>query len=206
MLDALEDCDDLETATAEESIETEGVMAIGDKIVPLNTKRKTMKLSGYIGDMQVLILVDSGSVGSFVSSAVADKLQAQLQGCTPAQYITADGSPMTCSQNIPQLAWCTQGHTFHTDVGVLPLKCYDMILGEDWLEQYSPMWVHWTKKIMRFVHNGSSITLRGVKPEVTKCSAVSVGKLKGLIRRKAITHCVQLLPSTTQSQSIDSAH
>jgi hypothetical protein len=72
-------------------------MAIGDKIVPLNTKRKTMKLSGYIGDMQVLILVDSGSVGSFVSSAVVDKLQAQLQGCRPAQYITADGSPMTCS-------------------------------------------------------------------------------------------------------------
>jgi hypothetical protein len=97
LLDAREDCDDLETATAEESIETEGVMAIGDKIVPLNTKRKTMKLSGYIGDMQVLILVDSGSVGSFVSSAVADKLQAQLQGCRPAQYITADGSPMTCS-------------------------------------------------------------------------------------------------------------
>jgi hypothetical protein len=81
-----------------------------------------------------------------------------------------------------------------------------MILGEDWLEQCSPMWVHWTKKIMRFVHNGSSITLRGVKPEVTKCSAISVGKLKGLIRRKAITHCVQLLPSTTQSQSIDSTY
>lgn len=57
------------------------------------------------------------------------------------------------------------------------------------------MWVHWTKKIMRFQHKGTSIKLKGPKPEVTKCTAISAGKLKGLIRRKAIAHCIQLTAS-----------
>lgn len=56
------------------------------------------------------------------------------------------------------------------------------------------MWVHWTKKIMRFWHKGTRVTLRGIRPEVTRCSAISAGRLKGLLRRQAVTHCVQMLP------------
>jgi len=67
-----------------------------------------------------------------------------------------------------------------------------MILGEDWLEECSPMWVNWRKKIMKFTHKGKRISLRGVSPETNKCTAIGPGKLKGLLRRNAITHCVQL--------------
>lgn len=119
-----------------------------------------MKFYGTIGKTEVLILVDSGSVGSFVSSKLATKLQNQIQDYPQAQFITADGSPMICTKRIPQLEWTAQGHVFHSDVEVLPLNCFDMILGEDWLEQCSPMWVHWTKKIMRFMHKGKRVTER----------------------------------------------
>ena len=153
-----------------------------------------MRLSGNIGNLEVLILVDSSSVGSFISTVVANKLKDQLKPCQDAQYITADGSSMTCSQNIPSLTWSTQGHTFHSTVGVLPLQCYDMILGEDWLEGCSTMWVHWTKKIMGFMHKGARVTLRGIKLEVTKCLAISAGRLKVLLRRQVVTHCVQFMP------------
>ena len=98
-----------------------------------------MRLSGFIGNMEILILVDSGSVGSFISSNVAAQLKNQLQDCQEAQYVTADGSPMVCSKRIPNLTWSTQGHTFTSFVGVLPLRCYDMILGVDWLEHCSPI-------------------------------------------------------------------
>jgi len=73
-----------------------------------------------------------------------------------------------------------------------------MILGEDWLEGCSPMWVHCTKKIMRFIHNGTRVTLRGVRSEVSKCSAVSASRLKELLRGRAVTHCIQLLPKVSQ--------
>lgn len=154
LLDALEEGTDTDTASLEESVEAETVMAIGDVSTQVQEKRKTMRLSGCVQGLDIMILVDSGSVGSFISTSVADKLKSQLQTCQDAQHRTADGSPMTCSHRIPNLAWSTQSHTFHSSMGVLPLKCYDMILGEDWLESCSPMWVHWTKKIMRFVHKG----------------------------------------------------
>jgi len=40
---------------------------------------------------------------------------------------------MICNSIIPGLQWSSQGHSFSVDAGVLPLKCYDMILGQDWL-------------------------------------------------------------------------
>ncbi|CAD6232691.1 unnamed protein product [Miscanthus lutarioriparius] len=190
LLDALDDESSPDSLSAEESSELDGVLAIGDKTDHCQHKRKTMRLSGFIGSMEILILVDSGSVGSFISSNVAAQLKNQLQDCQEAQYVTADVSPMVCSKRIPNLTWSTQGHTFTSSVGVLPLRCYDMILGVDWLEHCSPMWVHWTKKIMRFMHNDTRITLRGVRQEVTKCSAVSAGRFKGLLRRQAATHCI----------------
>jgi len=167
-------------------------MAVGATVSPSSSKRRTMRLHGKIADKDVLILVDSGSVSTFISSALADQLHYSTQPCEVTQYMSADGSPMVCNKTIPQLQWAVQGHTFSTNVGILPLKCYDMILGEDWLEDCSPMWVHWRKKIMRFNYKGRRITLKGTTTEVTKCSTIGASKLKGLLRRGAGTHCVQL--------------
>jgi len=47
---------------------------------------------------------------------------------------------------------------------------------------------------MKFTHQRKMITLLGVRTEPIKGSAIGAHKLKGLIRRKAITHCVQMLP------------
>ena len=151
-----------------------------------------MKPHGKVGHLDVLILVDSGSVATFVGDKLSQQLQTSLQQRPAAHYLTADGSPMVCDKFISNLQWSTQGHTFKSEVGVLPLKCYDMILGEDWLESCSPMWVHGKKKVMQFTYQGKRITLHGVKSEVTRCSPVSAGKLKGMLRRNVVSCCVQL--------------
>lgn len=182
---------DNEVADADEE-ELEIVMAVGDTSPKM--KRKTMRLHGVVGDQDVLILVDSGSVGTFVSAKLADKRKHPAEYCEPAQYVAADGSPMACDKVLKNLQWSSQGHIFTVNAGVLPLECYDMIVGEDWLEDCSPMWVHWRKKIMKFTYKGKLDHSPGVHHEVTKCSAISAGKLKGLLRKGAISHCVQMLP------------
>ena len=68
------------------------------------------------------------------------------------------------------------------------------------MEECSPMWVHWRKKVMKFTYQKKSITLQGVKPVVTKCAAVNTRKLKGLFRRGAMTHCLQLIHEVKQCQ------
>jgi len=45
---------------------------------------------------------------------------------------------------------------------------------------------------MRFPLHGSRVLIKGIKDDITSCKAISSGKLKGLLRRKAITHCVEL--------------
>lgn len=91
---------------------------------------------------------------------------------------------MILHKMIPHLTWFMQGHSFAYDTRVLPLKCYDMILGADWLEDHSPNWIHWKKKLMRFPHNGRRIQLQGIKDDLSKCTDVSAHKLKGYSRKK----------------------
>ena len=74
-----------------------------------------------------------------------------------------------------------------------------MILGQDWLEEYSPMWVHWRTKVMKFTYQKKRIVLKGIRPDIIKCSPIGGHKLKVLLRRKAITHCVQMLPPVPQT-------
>lgn len=149
--EALED-DDLDSADDSE-VPDEVVLAV-DHSDSAPVAKRTMKIHGKVGKLEVLILIDSGSVGSFISNQLAMKLQLPLTDCAPAKFVTTDGSPMTCTQKISQLLWIAQGHTFSSTVGILPLQCFDMILGQDWLEQCSPIWVRWAKKVMRFTMGG----------------------------------------------------
>jgi hypothetical protein len=84
----------------------------------------------------------------------------------PSQVTIADGGKMLCNQVVNGLEWWCQGKTFKTDLKVLPLGGYDMILGMEWLEEFSPMWVDWKRKKMRFTYEEKRITLVGVKEQL----------------------------------------
>ena len=99
-----------------------------------------------IGKHQVLILVDSDSVGTFVSNQLVQHLKLSTTSCELCTFRAADGGVMLCDQKVSQLKWFIQGHHFLSDAKVLPLKCYDLILGEDWLEEFSPMTIDYKLK------------------------------------------------------------
>ena len=63
-----------------------------------------------------------------------------------------------------------------------------MILGLDWLEAHSPMEVHWGQKWIHLQHQGQSIHLAGILPELL------VGAL------------LQLCSAKIQQQTEDMAH
>ena len=82
----------------------ETVLAVGHSDTA-TVRRKTLKLCGTIGKLDVLILVDSGIVGTFTSSQLAERLQVPLSECPPTHYMTVDGSPMICSHQVKNLQW-----------------------------------------------------------------------------------------------------
>ncbi|XP_040259896.1 uncharacterized protein [Aegilops tauschii subsp. strangulata] len=161
---------------------------------------RTIRLQGKLQSQQVLMLVDSGSSHSFISSVLAAKLQGVRHSPKALKVKIADGGQLLCNQEITRCSWSVQGHKFCTDLKVLPLGCYDMIIGMDSLEEHSPMDVHWGQKHMSFDHHGKRITLRGVQPKMDDCHPVSVEQLHFLMAHNDIHQLVQLQTVSDQKE------
>ncbi|RLN30751.1 hypothetical protein C2845_PM05G19660 [Panicum miliaceum] len=167
------------------------LMAVSDDSPSLTKRRRTVQFRGLVGKQEALILVDSGSEYSFVNEAMVAKVQCSMQPIPKEFFTVADGGSISCTTMIPNMQWWTQGNTFTQDTRVIPLGSFDMILGADWLESHSPMWVHWKLKKMRFSHLGKKILLQGIPATPSTCRAIGVNKLNGLLRRKAVNHMIR---------------
>ena len=123
---------------------------------------RTMRFEGTILDIPLLILVDSGSSHSFLSSAVAAQLPGVQQLSDAISVQVANGNVMLCSTHLPAAVWKIQNYHFSSDLRILPLQHFDLILGMDWLESFSPMKVHWKLKWLSIPYQNSTILLQGI--------------------------------------------
>lgn len=197
LLEAVQENSEPDYTSAEEDSEVapgQVVMVVQHASVEYTSVRKnrTLRLRGFIGKQEILILVDSGSAETFVSQELASQIQQEQIECKPLQFTSADGNKMLSNQMIPQLQWHVQGHYFTYDTRILPFKGYDMILGADWLEDHSPIWIHWKKKLLKFTADKQRIMLKGITDTVPWCSQISGHKLKGLIRKKVVSHILEV--------------
>lgn len=196
---------DADNSHDEDSVPEDCVMTLQKNTIPGQTKkRKTMRFKGLVNKQEFLVLLDSGSAGTFISQDLANHFKDQLQPCEELQFATANGSPMISNTCIPQFQWFIQGQSFTYDVRGLPLQCFYIIIGADWLEDHSPTWIHWKKKKMSFPLNGKRIQLLGISNDLSTCKPISVPKHKGLLRRKAVFHTVELrrIPMCTTSAEL----
>lgn len=108
---------------------------------------KTMCFSGINQGVPLSILVDSGS-----SHTLSSKVVATLSGISalsPSVCIrVANGAVLHYVAHLPKAHWSMQECQFQTDLKIMPLPVYDMILGLYWLESFCPMQVHWKQKWM----------------------------------------------------------
>ena len=176
----------------------EHVMKLSVHALEGTTSRTSMRLNGLIANQNVLILIDSGSSSNFISQQLTAKLALPTKEMPLAKVSVAGGGTIACFKYIPSVVWYTQGHKFTTDLKVLPLKSYDIILGMDWLENQNDgkMWVNWKKKTMRFKHEGIRITLRGVQPSVDTCTAIDSNTLSTVLHRGEVCQLIELCEIT----------
>jgi hypothetical protein len=121
-----------------------------------------IRLAAHVRDQAMLLLLDSGSSHSFVSSSFVHRLQLPTTPIHPVPVKVANGQFIVCDSIVTNLPWTSQGHTIHTDLRVLNLDAYDGVLGMDWLDAHSPMTCQWKEKAISFDHQGFWITLQGV--------------------------------------------
>jgi hypothetical protein len=103
---------------------------------------KTLKIRGSIQNLEFLVLINFSSSHSFISAQVTSLLQGVTPIASPIIVQVANGNVIQASSKILQVEWSLQGYSFHFDLKVLPLYSFDMILGMECLERFSPIKIH----------------------------------------------------------------
>jgi hypothetical protein len=149
-------------ATIDDDSEEETLMSISKLAASGATTPRAVRVVGMIEDQEVLILVDSGSSHCFLSDTVAAKLSIQAAEIPVSRVRVAGGGILQCNKQIKDCVWWAQGYSFSTDLRILALGCYDMVLGMDWLESIGEMNIDWVQKSLHFQHQGEPVSLQGV--------------------------------------------
>jgi hypothetical protein len=177
-----------------DSSDSESLMMLSAHATAGTTHSKSIRLQGTVQGKQVLILVDSGSTGSFISQYAADQLALLVAKVSKVTVTVADGGKTLCDTAVPLVKWQCQGNSFVTTLRVFPILGYDMILGMDWLDAIGKMWIDWHRKKLRFKHAGVRITLRGIRDDISQCKHISQEELAQIMHDRAIAQVVQLCP------------
>lgn len=119
-----------------------------------------------MGDQHIRILLDSRSSHTFISPAVAAQYGSVKPLSSPLKVQIANGQLLLCTSHIPAAHWSLQQCQFTSDLKILPLSSYDMILGLDWLETQSPMEIHWAQKWIQLQYHGQPVQLVGILLEL----------------------------------------
>ena len=109
----------------------------------------------------------------------------------------ANGDRIQCMQHIPQAVWSLGVCEFQSNLRILPLQTYDLIVGMDWLELYSPMMVHWAEKWLVVPYQGSTVKLFGLQTATNHCSVIEFCQLTDLSEKEQ--GILSTLPEELQS-------
>lgn len=175
--DQVEAANDLSAPDHSQHEEAQLSVVLSQEAVSGSEGPQTMKFVGSIQGHQLQILVDSGSTHTFLSRVIADHLVGVSQLPTPLIVQVANGGILQCDSALLSASWAIQDITFSSNLKILPLPHFDLIIGMDWLESFSPMKVYWKSKWMTIPYNGAMVLLQGIKSDLHEELVVQVSSL-----------------------------
>lgn len=161
----------------------------------------TVKVVGSVGNRQLHILIHSGSTHNFINSQAAIKLRCSQIAVKPLSVSVVNGSHLSCISMCPNFQWVMQGLWFKTDVFVLPLDNYDMVVGIQWLALLDDIVWNFKKLTMKFFIEGTLCELQGIGSNgLSLCSVEKMNDLLSHSDRLAAIHLcsIQMLEPNLQ--------
>ena len=121
--------------------------------------KSTFSLLLTIGGKWAVPLVDSGSSDTFMSKQFVEQNNIITQQAPITKVIVAGGAHKLSDACLPSTQFSVQGHRFESTFKILPLKTFDMILGADWIYEYSPIGLDLKKRELVVTKNGTPIKM-----------------------------------------------
>lgn len=172
----------------------EDLMALSVHATQGTDSVRTVRMLGKIKETEVIMLINSDSSHCFISESLASTWPHWKLLSTTMKVRLASGSKLLCTHELEAFPITISGHCFHVNLKILPLQCYDVILGIDWLEQHSPMAVDWREKWLSFDFQGTRIKLQGVRPDTLNYEVISLQEVIQLEQKGELWCALELFP------------
>lgn len=154
----------------------------------------TIKIKGKVRGKSLTVLIDTGATHTFLDPRVATDAGFELQEATVMEVAVANGSKMFSHQLCVEFTWEMQGTKFTYNPRILKLGGCDMVLGGDWLREYSLVVFDFKQLKISFAKEGNQVEISGFKKE-SSLKSMSGLKLEKLLKKKVpllITQFAQL--------------
>lgn len=123
-------------------------------------RASSLEFQGMLGNMAVVILVDTGSTHNFLHPRVAEKCQLPLRAIWPFRVYVGNGESLSCSHMSRHVEVVIQGHTFALDLYILPVHGPDLIFGLSWLRSLLRVTSDYVAGMIEFIREGKLICLK----------------------------------------------
>jgi hypothetical protein len=123
---------------------------------------KTMRVSGYLGNLKVVILIDSGSTHNFMDAALIHKLQLLVNKASVVRVQVANGEVIVSEGKCDGVKVTVQEQSFTFDSYVIVLAGCDIVLGIQWLVTLGPILWNFKDLTMEFTLGQQHCLLQGL--------------------------------------------
>lgn len=161
----------------------------------------TFSLIIEIAGKRATTLFDSGSPDTFMSKAFAIKSNCHQQPILPRKVTVAGGGKLLSMSQVPVMDFKVQGHTFCSKFKVLDLVAYDIILGADWIYQYSPICLDLVERLLVLTKNGQPITLFDHTIPKKRC-LLSAAKMEKLLQKGVMGYILKVQEVETENNKV----
>ncbi|XP_068666522.1 uncharacterized protein [Aristolochia californica] len=126
-----------------------------------------MQVRAQLHHLQLLALVDSDSTHNFISQPVVEQLGLVVQQITGFSVSVANGEKITSVGISIATPFHIEGQSFIANFLVIPLACFDLVFGFQWLQRLGPIVWDFQALTMTFTKAQRQITLHGTHATVS---------------------------------------
>ncbi|XP_015933140.1 uncharacterized protein LOC107459423 [Arachis duranensis] len=124
----------------------------------------TIRIKAHIGELEIQALIDGGSSDYFIQPRIAKFLNLSIEPAPGVQVVVGNFDIMQVEGRIPLLEVTLQGYkVLVPNVFVLKVAGGDLVIGTAWLKRLRAHIVDYEAAYIRFMHEGSLITIHGEK-------------------------------------------